>query len=481
MSELRVRIAPSPTGFLHVGTARTAIYNYLFARNKKGKFILRIEDTDPVRSLPQMVDPIIESLKWLGMEWDEGPYFQSKRFDIYQRYAQKIVEKKKAYPCYCSPEVLLQKKDEAIKQKKDWNYDRTCLRLSFEERKDLEKKGTPKAIRLLIPPGKTKFDDLVYKHLEKENKDLDDLILVRSDGRPTYNFACVVDDVEMKISHVIRGNDHIANTFKQVLIYQALDLTPPIFAHLPLGLAEDRQKISKRKGAVSVFEYKEQGFLPEALFNFLALLGWSPKDNREVLSKDELIDLFSLEAVNPSNPIFDLQKLEWMNGEYIRAYDDKKLLELVIPFLTRENLINQQTANEKKDWLLKFVSILKERCKTLKDFAEKGKYFFTFDYQYEPKAASKHFNSAEAADRLSAFVDRLSHLDSFEKEKIEQALRQLADEMKIEPASLIHIVRLAATGVSGGPPLFDILELLGKEEVVRRIKKAVEFIQARLS
>ena len=480
MSEVRVRIAPSPTGFLHVGTARTAIYNYLFARNKKGKFILRIEDTDPVRSLPEMVDPIIESLKWMGMEWDEGPYFQSKRFDIYQRYAQKIVEKKKAYYCYCSPEVLLQKKEEAIKLKKDWKYDRTCLRFSDEEREDLEKKGAPKAIRLFLPPGKTEFDDLVYKHLEKENKDLDDLILVRSDGRPTYNFACVVDDVEMKISHVIRGNDHISNTFKQVLIYQALDLTPPIFAHLPLGLAEDRQKISKRKGAVSVFDYKEQGFLPEALFNFLALLGWSPKDNREILSKDELIDLFSLEAVNPSNPIFDLNKLEWMNGEYIRAYDDKKLLELVIPFLIGDNLLNQEMVNQKKEWLLKFVSILKERCKTLKEFAEKGKYFFAFDYQYEPKAANKHFNSAEAADRLNAFVDRLSHLDSFKKEKIEETLRKLADEMKIEPAPLIHTVRLATTGVSGGPPLFDLLELLGKEEVLKRIKKAVDYIRASL-
>lgn len=481
MSEVRVRMAPSPSGFLHVGTARTTIYNWLFARHHQGKFILRIEDTDPSRSKKEMVGAILESLRWLGLNWDEGPYYQSQRTELYQSYAQKLLENGKAYYCFCSPQELEEKRKQAIASKAGWKYDRTCLKLLDAEKEEKIQKGVPKAIRLLVPEGETVFSDLVYGELKKENKELDDLIILRSDGTPTYNFACVVDDVNMKISHVIRGNDHISNTFKQNLIYKALDLTPPLFAHIPLILGEDRAKISKRHGAVSVMEYKEKGFLPQALVNSLALLGWSPKDNREILSTDQMIELFSLEGVNPANPVFDPEKLEWMNGEYIRATDDEKLLQLVIPFLVRENLISQEMVIEKKEWLLKFVFLLKERCKTLKEFAEKGKYFFTFDYQYEPKAASKHFNSAEAAGRLGAYVDRLSGLDSFEKPKIEQALRGLAEEMQTKPAALIHPVRLAATGVSTGPPLFDLLELLGKEEVIKRIQKAVEFIQAKFS
>ncbi len=480
MSEVRVRMAPSPSGFLHVGTARTTIYNWLFARHHKGKFILRIEDTDLSRSSKEMVGAILESLRWLKLDWDEGPYYQSKRKELYQKYAQKLLENGKAYFCFCSPQELEEKRKQAVASKIDWKYDRTCLKLSDAEKEERIKKGVPKAIRLLVPEGETVFSDLVYGELKKENKELDDLIILRSDGTPTYNFACVVDDVDMKISHVIRGNDHISNTFKQTLIYKALDLTPPHFAHIPLILGKDRAKISKRHGAVSVMEYQKQGFLPEAFVNFLALLGWSPKDNREILFTDQMIELFTLGGVNPSNPIFDPEKLEWMNGEYIRASDNEKLLDLVIPFLIKENLITHETAKQKGDWLLKYVSLFKERAKTLREFAEKGKYFFEFDYQYEQKTAKKHFSSPETADRLRAYVDRLSGLDSFEKTQIEQALRGLADELGIKPAVLIHPVRLATTGILAGPPLFDLLELLGKEEVVKRIQKAVEFIRAKL-
>ena len=322
---------------------------------------------------------------------------------------------------------------------------------------------------------------MVYKELKKDNQELGDFIILRSDGRPTYNFACVVDDLDMKISHVIRGNDHIANTFKQVLIYKALDAEIPVFAHLPLSLGMDRQKISKRKGAVAITDYRDSGFLPEVMFNFLALLGWSPKDDREILSKDELIELFTLENVNPSNPVFDLQKLEWMNGEYIRAYDNEKLLELAFPLMEKENLVEKSDISAKREWLLKYVSLFKERCTIINEFAVKGKYLFEFDYQYEPKAEKKHFNSAEAADRLSAFTERLALLDKFEKEKIEETLRRLVEELKIKPGVLIHTVRLASSGVSGGPPLFDILELLGKEEAIKRIKKAAEYIQAKFN
>jgi glutamyl-tRNA synthetase len=477
MSEIRVRMAPSPSGFLHVGTARTTIYNWLFARHHQGKFILRIEDTEPSRSSQPMIDAIWESIEWLGLDWDEGPYYQSQRTELYRKYAQELLKSGRGYFCFCTSQELEERRKQAIASKGEWKYDRRCLKLSDDEREDKVQKGEPKAIRLLVPEGETVFSDLVYGELKKENKELDDLIVLRSDGTPTYNFACVVDDVDMMISHVIRGNDHIANTFKQVLIYRALGLTPPEFAHIPLILGKDKAKISKRHGAVSVMEYKEQGFLCEAFVNFLALLGWSPKDDREILSTDQMIELFTLEGVNPSNPIFDQEKLEWMSGEYIRATDSEKLLDVVVPFLIKENLITNQEAQERREWLLRYVSLFKERAKTLKEFAEKGKYFFEFDYQYEEKAAKKHFNSPEAADRLRAYLARLSELDSFEKAQMEQALRGLANEMQIKASALIHPVRLATTGTSAGPPLFDLLELLGREEVERRIEKAIDFIR----
>jgi glutamyl-tRNA synthetase len=473
-------MAPSPSGFLHVGTARTTVYNWLFARHHKGKFILRVEDTDVSRSSPEMVDAILESIRWLGLDWDEGPYHQSERTELYRKYAQKLLESGKGYYCFCTPEQLGEKRKQALAAKAELKYDRTCLRLSESEREEKIKQGVPKAVRLLLPEGETIFSDLVYGELKKANKELDDLIVLRSNGTPTYNFACVVDDVDMRISHVIRGNDHIANTFKQVLIYQALGLALPQFGHIPLILGKDKAKISKRHGAVSVMEYKERGFLREALVNYLALLGWSPKDDREILSTEQMMELFTLEGVNPANPIFDQEKLEWMNGEYIRAMNDERLLDEVLPFMIRENLIKEEEAKQKREWLLKYVPLFKERAKTLKDFAEKGKYFFTLDYKYEEKAARKHFSSPEAADRLTAYLDRLSVLDSFEKPQIEQALRDLAEEMGIKPAALIHPVRLATTGTSAGPPLFDLLELLGREEVRSRIKKAVEFVRAKL-
>ena len=477
--EVRVRIAPSPSGYLHVGTARIAVCNWLFARHNQGKFILRIEDTDIARSDPQMVEVILESLKWLGLDWDEGPYYQSQRMELYKKYAQILLERNKAYYCYCTPETLKRKREEAAQKKMNWVYDRTCLKLSELEKTELERKNTPKAVRIFIPEGETSFYDIVYKDLKKVNKELDDFVILRSDFRPTYNFACVVDDLDMRISHVIRGNDHIANTFKQVLLYRALGTEMPAFAHLPLNLAMDRQKISKRKGAVAITDYRDAGYLPEVMVNFLAISGWSPKDEREIMSREELIQSFSLDGVSQANPIFDMQKLEWMNGEYIRAYDNEKLVDEVIPFLIRENLMIPETAKETREWLLKYVLLFKERAKTLKEFAEKGKYLFSFDYQYDPKAVSKTFNSVEVADRLGQFAEKISTLDEFKKEKIEELLRTTADDLKIEPAPLIHAVRLATTGVAGGPPLFDILELLGEDEVIKRIRKAVEFIETR--
>lgn len=481
MSDIRVRIAPSPSGYLHVGTARTAVYNWLFAQKQKGKFVLRIEDTDLARSSDEMVKEIIDSLLWLGLKWDEGPFYQSQRMPLYQKSAQKLLENKKAYFCYCTPEELQAKREEAQKKKIPWKYDRKCYFLSEEEKKNLEQKGFSKAIRLFVPEGKTFFHDIVYRDLEKENKNIEDLVLLRSDGRPTYNLACVVDDLEMKISQVIRGNDHLPNTFKQILIYQALGETPPEFAHLPLILGMDRAKISKRFDAVSVTDYRDQGFLPEAVINFLSLLGWSPKDNQEILSISELIEKFSLENVHQANPVFDIQKLEWMNGEYIKAQPDEKLLELVQKFWTDADLVTVADFSKRKGWLLKIISLLKERCKKLTDFVDLGKFFFTAEYDYEEKALEKQFKNLEVASRLSKLAEKFRSLDGFDKAKSEELVRNLATDLNLKPAELIHPLRLAITGMSFGPSLFEIVELLGKEEVVKRLERAVSFINQRLS
>ncbi len=479
MPEARVRIAPSPSGYLHVGTARTAVYNWLFAQRYKGKFILRIEDTDVTRSSPEMVQGIIEALLWLGLKWDEGPFYQSQRMELYQRTAEKLLDDKKAYFCYCTPEELQAKREEAQKKKIAWKYNRKCYFLTEEQKNELEKKKVPKAIRLFVPEGKTFFHDIVYRDLEKENRNIEDLILLRSDGRPTYNLACVVDDLEMKITNVIRGNDHLPNTFKQILIYQALGEKPPAFGHLPLILGMDRAKISKRFNAVSVTDYRDQGFLPEAVINFLSLLGWSPKDNQEILSVSELIEKFSLENVHQANPVFDIQKLEWMNGEYIKAQSDEKLLELVKRFWMETGLVQEPDFSFKKAWLLKIAGLLKERCKKLTDFVDLGRFFFTSEYEFEEKAVEKQFKNPEVALKLTRLAEKFKSLDGFDKEKSENLVRNLATDLNLRPAELIHPLRLAITGMSFGPSLFEIVELLGKEEVVKRLQKAVEFINKR--
>lgn len=478
MSEVRVRIAPSPTGFLHVGTARTAVYNWLFARHHQGKFILRIEDTDIARSQEEMVKAILDSLNWLGLQWDEGPYYQSQRSELYRKYAQLLLEKKKAYFCYCSPEELKARREEAQRRKIAWKYDRRCLKRSADQIRELEEKGTPKAIRLMVPEGKTTYTDLVYQELSIENQNVDDLVLLRSDLSPTYNLACVVDDIEMKITHVIRGNDHIANTYKQILIYRALEKPLPQFAHLSLILGMDRAKISKRFQAVSVTDYREQGFLPEAVLNFLALLGWSPKDEREILTQAELVRQFSLENVHQANPVFDVQKLEWMNGEYIKQKSQAELYSLAKPFFIKAGAISETEYVSQREKILRILSLLKERCRKLSDFAENGSYFFKSDFDFDPKGVQKLFSSQEVAECLLAVKEEYQNLDGFSKEETEATLRMLAESLHLKPADLIHPVRLALTGITMGPALFDIVEVLGQEDVIQRLSRAIEFIKA---
>lgn len=469
-TKIRVRIAPSPTGYLHIGTARTALYNWLLARKYKGSFILRIEDTDVERSTQEMVDVILESLNWLGLDWDEGPFFQSERVDIYRAYAEKLLREKKAYYCYCTPEELKERKEQAIREGRAWKYDRKCLYLSDEERKKLENERRPRAIRFLIPPGKTGFNDLVHGRIEKDHEDIEDFVIIKSDGMPTYNFAVVVDDHEMGITHVIRGDDHISNTPKQILIYKALGWEPPLFGHLPLILGEDRSKLSKRHGAVAVLQYRDDGFLPDALINYLALLGWSCGDNREIFSREELIELFSIERISDRNAIFDRRKLLWMNGEYIKRMKEEELFDLVCEFLKKDKLIKDEEREEKREYILGFIKLMKERCKTLKDFSLLGYYFFTDEFELDPDGKKKHFYPG-LKERMEKLLERFENIEPFTIENIEKELRGLAQELGIKAKELIHPVRLICTGITFGPGLFEILAHLGKERVVKRIKR----------
>jgi len=472
---IRVRIAPSPTGYLHVGTARTALFNYLFARKEGGIFILRIEDTDIKRSSQEMVDVILDSLKWLGLDWDEGPYFQSERFDIYRKYAEKLVSEGKAYYCYCTPEEIKERKEKVQKQGKVWKYDRRCLYLTDEERKRFEGEGRPKAIRFHVPDGKTDFDDLIHGRIERENQDIEDFVLIKSDGTPGYNFSVVIDDHEMEITHVIRGDDHISNTPKQILVYKALGWDEPAFAHVPLILGQDRSKLSKRHGAVAVSYYRDQGILPEAFVNFLALLGWSPGEDREIFSMDELIKVFSLERVGKKPAIFDINKLLWMNQEYIRKLDNEELVERIVPYLKRSGLIG---AEFERDYLLKVVHLMKERLQTLRDLEKIGYYYFKDDFDYDPKGLKKRIYPG-VEKRLEMVIEELEKIDEWDEKACEDVVRRIAEEEGCKAGEIIHPIRLGISGMTFGPGLFELMELLGKARVINRLKRFVEFLRKR--
>jgi glutamyl-tRNA synthetase len=477
MSDIRVRIAPSPSGYLHIGTARAALFNWLYARKNGGKFLVRIEDTDTERSSAEMVKVIIDSLKWLGLESDEPLVYQSNRYDLYKQYVAKLVQSGKAYHCWCSPETLKQKQEQAIAEKRTSRYDRTCYHLSESEKQANLASGKPAAIRLFVDDGATTFNDLVLGELKREHTELDDFVIARSDGRAVYNMAVVVDDHQMGISHVIRGNDHVANTFKQILIYRGLGFDLPQFAHLPLILAKDRSKMSKRHGAVAVTDYAKLGYLKEAVVNFIALLGWSPGDDREVMTLPEMIESFSLNKINSANAIFDLEKLNWMNGEYIRHTPDHVLVDLLRPFFAESGLATQLFITSRWDYMTTFVRLLKERCHLLTDFTKLGYYFFIDEFTYDEKGVGKHFAKPGAADKLRKLHDNFAVLPQFNVAAMEIALRQLAESMNVSAAELIHPTRLALSGLTGGPSLFEMMELLGKERCLARISKAIAFIE----
>jgi glutamyl-tRNA synthetase len=484
MSNIRVRFAPSPTGYLHVGGARTALYNWLFARHLGGVFILRIEDTDVDRSKPELTTAILESLRWLGLTWDEGPVYQSQRLERYREMAANLERLGHAYPCFCTPEDLQARRALAEAERRAWKYDGACRALSTAERERRRAEGRPAAIRFRVPDsGQTSFEDQVFGRIEVEHRDLEDFVLLRSDGHPTYHLGVVADDLDLGVTHVIRGADHISNTPKQILMYQALEAPAPVFAHLPLILGPDKQRLSKRHGGTAVGAYRDQGVLPEALVNFLALLGWTPPGQKEIVPLADMIRDFELTAVSKSNAVFDLEKLAWMNSEYVRNLPAVRLLPLVERELTEAGLGVRDSgfATREEARFKQTVLLLQSRARTLKDFSGAFRAFFTEEFAYDPEAEKKFWKDASLPDLLEALAARLTATEPFDLAATEQTLRSLAEEKNVKAGLLINSTRVALTGQAVAPGLFEVMLALGRDRVVARLHRAAAHLRAATS
>jgi glutamyl-tRNA synthetase len=471
-TDVRVRIAPSPTGFLHVGTARTALFVWLFARKHHGTFILRIEDTDLERSSEDMTRGILESLKWLGLDWDEGPYLQSARSGQHRDAAARLLESGQAYRCFCSPELIDQKRKEAAARKLDFKYDRTCLHLSADEVRSRLERGEKGAVRFKVPAGSVSYHDAVLGDITVESETIEDFVLLRSDGSPTYHLGVVVDDIDMRISHVIRGSDHISNTPKQTLLYKAMNAPLPVFAHVPLILGPDKTKLSKRHGATSVSAYAEQGLVPEAFRNFLALLGWSPGNDRELFDTDELIEAFSLEGISKANAVFNPEKLAWFNLQYIQKLPDEKLVAYLKPEFEKAGLWRDAFQGERYAWFCSMLTQLRPRAKTLLEFPKQAKMFIVDQLDFDPAAVEKFLKDPAMRANLATFADRLAALAEFDHQSVEAATRSLAEQLGIKPGALMGAARVALTGQSVSPGLFEVMLILGRDRTVARLKAA---------
>ncbi len=478
-SGVRVRFAPSPTGFLHVGGLRTALFNYLFSRKNNGVFVLRIEDTDRSRYVEGAVEGLIDTLRWAGLTDDEGPekrgpfgpYVQSERIEVYRSHASQLLEGGKAYRCFCTPERLEAMRKELERLRIPSKYDRTCLRLTGQEVQRNLDQGKPFVIRMKIPEARTiAFDDLIRERVEFVSDRLDDQVLIKSDGYPTYHLANVVDDHLMQITHVIRGEEWVSSTPKHILLYEYFGWEIPKFAHLPLLLNADRTKLSKRQGDVAVEEYRGKGFLPEALVNFVALLGWNPGDEREVFTLEQLIQEFTFERVGKSSAIFNLEKLKWLNEQHLRLKSDAELVKLVRQTLAKHNLDGFSD-----DYIQKVVTLMKERVVTLDEFVTFSPYFFKDPESYDSVAVRKNWKP-DTKVLIKQLHDLWSTLGEFSHSKAESTLRQLAEDAHVSSGSLIHPVRLAVTGVAIGPGLFEMIEVLGKETVLRRLQRAIDVL-----
>jgi len=475
---IRVRFAPSPTGALHIGGARTALFNWLYARNQNGQFILRIEDTDQQRSTQEAIKAIVDGMKWLGLDWDEGPgtdgkygpYFQTKRIKIHQEHVEKLLKEGKAYYCFCSADELDKKRKESAARKEAPKYDGSCRKLSEAEIKEKIKQGIPHVIRFMLPTvGETVVHDMVRGDVVFKNEVLDDFVIQKSDGFPTYNFACVIDDHLMEISHVIRGDDHLSNTPRQILLYKAFGWKPPKFAHLPMILGKDGSRLSKRHGATSVIDYETIGYLPEAMLNYIARLGWG-HGNQEIFSRNELIKLFSLKKVNKNPAIFDTDKLNWLNGKYIRAILPERLIDLCEPLLI------EAYGNHDIEYIKKVVLAFHDRLVLIPEIVPLAKFFFIDELEYDEEGVKKHFKTENAKKIFTSLKEGLEKLDSFTHDKIEVVFKQIAKAMSLKLGQVIHPCRLALTGTLQSPPMYEVVEVLGKDRVIQRLSKALDLV-----
>ena len=464
MKPIVTRFPPSPTGSLHVGGARTALFNWLYARHTGGRFVLRIEDTDTKRSTRDSADAIFESLEWMGIDWDEGPYFQSQRFDLYAEFSEKLRSAENAYYCTCSPERLEQMRRHAMAAGEKPKYDGTCREKSLPYTKTA-------VLRFKAPwTGRTVLKDVVKGDIAFQNDELDDFILVRSDGTPTYNFAAVVDDITMGINTIIRGDDHVMNTPKQILLYQALQSELPVFAHVPMVLGSDRSRLSKRHGAMSVTAYRDMGYLPDAFINYLARLGWSYGD-QEFFTRQDLIDKFTLDNIGRSAGIFDAEKLLALNADHIMAVNPKNLVGPITPFLAERGYDATDRA-----FVEKVIRTLQPRSKTLKDMAADALFYFEDVIAYDPKASAK-FLRVEALAPLKMLIAALQRIDQFSEENLEEAFKSVMEETGLKLGRIAQPVRVALTGRTASPGIFEITEIIGKQRVLKRLHRAVEHIE----
>lgn len=475
--EIRVRFAPSPTGYLHVGGARTALFNWLFARHFEGKLVLRIEDTDVERSSSAMVTGILHGLQWLGMDWDEGPFYQSERLEIYRETASKLLESGHAYHCFCTREELELRRATAAEVGDTPRYDGRCRNIPAAEAARRYASGEPAVLRFMVPrKGATQFEDAVFGAMEFENAELEDFVLLRSDGVPTYHLSVVVDDIDMRITHVVRGADHLSNTPKQVLQYRALGASLPVFAHLPLILGPDKTRLSKRHGATSVMAYKEMGIVPEAFRNFLAVLGWSPGEaakqadgpDRELFSTEELVKMFSLSGISHSNAVFNNDKLAWYNTEYIRRYDPAHLLPLIEEEWKSAGYRPSRSVAE----ILAAIALLQPRARSLKDFATTFLAYFGDEYATDPAAVEKFLREPALRELLAQLGQRYAAMADFDEASAEHLLREFAAEKGTKAGALINGARVLLTGQSVAPSLFAVMVCLGQERVARRLQTA---------
>lgn len=481
MQHVRVRFAPSPTGYLHIGGARTALFNWLFAQQTGGKFILRVEDTDRERLKEDSVSQILSSLKWLGMQWDEGPevggdygsYYQSERQSLYAAIAQQLVDEGKAYYCFCTPETLAAEREKQRQAKQPFRYGRLCRDISPEIAQQRLAAGEKAVIRLKLPTaGEVVVQDLIHGEVSFALDQLDDFVILKSNGLPAYNFACVVDDHAMQISHVMRAEEHLSNTPKQVLLYQALGYALPLFAHLPMILAPDRSKLSKRHGATSVEEFRDQGFLPQTIVNYLALLGWSPGEEREIFTMQEAIPLFQLDKVSKKAAIYDVKKLTWLNGQYLSRLPIEDLLPEVKPFFLAAGLVDDTWFDNNADYFRQLVDVVRVRVKTLVELVDACTCFFHDIENYDEKGAGKYF-TAENGAKLQAAKATLAVLPTFDLVSTEVAYQTLAASNGWKLGELVHPSRLALTGKTVSPGLFDVMVLLGKERTLARLDAAI--------